>query len=145
MSGTEPVGERPVMSGYGLAETDEHGKTFDEAYEFLSEAVSGREAIRRGMATLDSPSRLAGDHNAVISSIDTAVEAMSDAYAGVSDYQFSRDDFESYKDTPGWRRFARKSDALVRTYSGAVAAWERSAKRARQAIARQPLPERPEV
>lgn len=128
-----------------IAKTDRSGSTFDDAYEFLGGAISDRARVRRALDALDPPGSVAGAHNRVLAALDTAIEAMGDAYDGIVDYQFDDGEYSSYKETPGWRRFAEKSDALAGTYAANFADWERRVARARRAITNKPMPRRPEV
>ncbi len=128
-----------------LAEIDGRGVTFEEAYNGLGDALSGRAQLKQGMSALDAPSALSHAHNSVVSALGRATDALNAAYSGTIDYEYDTESYDSYRDTPGWKDFTSASNALAGEYAAAVAAWEEQLKTARARIARKKLPPKPEL
>lgn len=136
---------RTDMSDW-IVEVDSDGVTFQEAYDFLGDASSARTRILKGVEALDPPQTLASQHNTMLSVITDAIVAVDAAIDGTSDYQFDIDnEYASYRDAPGWRRFTADSETISKRYAAAQSAWETGFKQARKKIAAQGLPARPRI
>ncbi|MCU1371623.1 MAG: hypothetical protein JWO77_2817 [Ilumatobacteraceae bacterium] len=142
---------------------DTVGVTFEEAYTALADAVSQRSSVRTNLAGVSPPAAAAAAHNGLLSVLDTAVSAVSDATDGIRQYQ-STSYYDSsyycddggyyecdtsyrvyYKDTPGWQTFVAKSDSITSTYDDALRAWESAVATERARIDAIPLPPKPAV
>lgn len=120
--------------------------TFQEAYDFLSGASSSRASVSQGIRTLDAPPSLAAVHTELSAVLKRAAKAVDEAYAGTVDYQYaSSDEYESYRDTPGWSTFGSESSQISGQYASARAAWERRVKQRRSRIRATRLPAAPDV
>ena len=134
--------------------------TFDEAYSTLADASSQRSDVRANLAAINPPAAAAAAHNGLLSVLDTAVSAVSDATDGIRQYQSSAYYDSSYycdsyycdpsyrvyyKDTPGWQTFVSKSDSITASYDGALRAWESAVAGERARINAIALPPKPSV
>lgn len=143
---------------------DTVGVTFEEAYTALGDAGSQRSAVRSNLAGMSPPAAVAATHNGLLSVLDTAVSAVSDATDGVRqfqstsyydssyycDYEYEYYECDTsyrvyYKDTPGWQTFVSKSDSITSTYDDALRAWEGAVASEEARINAIPLPPKPAV
>lgn len=131
--------------GDWIRSVDEEGATFGEAYTFLSAAAESRVLARDGLRGISAPHPLARQHSQIIIVIGRAVDAVQSASVGISDFQFDRESYDSYKDTPGWQDFKTKSDDIASSFTSAVATWKARLAKLRRSLVRGQLPKHPSV
>ena len=129
-----------------IADVDENGATFQEAYDFLSTASGDRAIASAAVKSIHPPAEVRLQHDAVVAAIARASSAVDAASSGVADYQFDYEgEYETYKDTPGWRTFRAESKAVAAQYESAVAEWQRRLDRLRTSLRSAPFPPHPKV
>lgn len=129
-----------------IAGVDRDGTTFDEAYDFLSQAAASRRSIRDGIAALDAPPAVASTHNELLTVIDSAIAAVDAAYDGIFEYEL---DFElkyrDYKETPGWQDFKQESAEVAGRYGSVSATLDTLVAQEKREIEQRELPPKPRV
>ena len=120
------------------------GATFDEAYSFLGDAYTGREAVRAALAGLSPPPAVSSAHDQLVAVVAESVDAIDSATSGIADYQFSTN-HASYDQTEGWRAFQDASDRISREYGTAIASWEAKVSQRERQIKQRSMPTQPAV
>lgn len=129
-----------------IAGVDRDGATFDEAYDFLSQAAASRRSIRHGIAALDAPSAVAATHNELLTVIDGAIAAVDAAYDGVLEYELDFElQYSDYKETPSWQAFKRESAEVAGQYGSVSTTLERLVAEEKREIEQRELPPKPRV
>jgi hypothetical protein len=128
-----------------VAKVDAEGATFDEAYQFLGDATTGRQNLKDSMDHLQAPTAaLASAQSRVEQVLSDSIQAMNDAQSGISDYQFS-DLYTNYKDTPGWQQFSSSSSKISDDLTAAQNDLEAQIAARQKAVRNHGLPPKPAV
>lgn len=120
--------------------------SYYEAYTFLSQAAQDRQDVRDLMVGMDVPPGARSAHQEVLGAIDRAIAAVQSAYDGLEQSQDCYyDDCPYYRDTAGWQRFQSESDAISKSYTGAIQRWEAAVAAEKVSVTNRALPAKPAV
>jgi hypothetical protein len=117
--------------------------SYADAYTFLQQAESGRQAVRDAMNALPVPAGMEQAHAALVAILDQAISAIQSARDGI--YQAETCTYCYWRDTPGWQTFHSASSAITGEYEQAVAQWQSALVAANRALRTRRLPPEPNV
>jgi hypothetical protein len=129
-----------------ISKVDDTGATFDEAYQKLGDAESGRMNLKDTITHLKAPAAARAAQNGIVEVLSRSITAIDDASSGIADYQYDAFQYDfNYKNAPGWKEFESGSASTANAYAAARAAWQSSVRKAKTAVRRRDLPPRPVV